>query len=80
MKVTEFAEISKAANEPTFYTPEEVAKRYKFHPATVRKLFIDEEGVIRLGHSGTRRRRQYFTLRIPAHVIERVLGRMTVTR
>jgi len=83
MKPTHFAETSKAttvtaADTTVFYTPEEIAKSVKLHPATVRKLFIDEDGVIRIGHGGTRKTRQYYTLRIPSHVVARVLGRMTV--
>jgi len=65
--------------EPKF-TPEELAQIHKLHPSTIRKLFVDEEGVIRLGHPGLGRRRQYFTLRIPASVAARVFGRMTVGR
>ncbi len=60
------------------FTPEEVAKAYKLHPSTVRRKFVDEPGVIRLGNSGGRRKRQYYTLRIPLSVVERVFGRMTV--
>ena len=64
-------------NEPIF-TPAEIAKHNKLHPATVRELFLNEPGVIRLGHPAKGHVRQYFTLRIPASVVQRVLGRMTV--
>ena len=60
------------------YSSEELAKLNGLHPSTVRKLFIDEPGVIRLGSPGRRGRRQRFVLRIPASVAARVLGRMTV--
>ena len=60
------------------YTPEELAKSRKLHPATIRKLFVDEEGVLRLGHAARRGRRQYYSLRIPASVAQRVFSRMTV--
>ena len=70
-------ELTDSFNEPVF-TSEELARSRKLHPATVRKLFVDEPGVIRLGHGGRRGRRQYFTLRIPHSVAERVFGRMTV--
>ena len=63
--------------EAVFYTPHDLAERHKLHVETVRKLFRDEPGVIRLGHSRGRRR-QYFTLRIPASAAERVFRRMTV--
>jgi hypothetical protein len=61
-----------------FLTCTEVALSKKLHPATIRKMFLDEPGVIRLGHSGRRDRRQYYTLRIPSSVVQRVFGRMTV--
>ena len=61
---------------PSFYTPEEVGDILKLHPGTVRRLFVDEDGVVKLGHPETRRKRQYFTLQIPADVLERVLVRL----
>jgi hypothetical protein len=64
-------------DDPVF-TAEELAASKKLHPATVRKIFIDEPGVIRLGHGGRRGKRQYYTLRIPHSVAVRVFGRMTV--
>jgi len=66
------------ATQETVFTSEELAKLWKLHPATIRKVFVDEPGVIRFGHSGHRGKRQYFTLRIPASVAERVFGRLTV--
>lgn len=60
------------------FTSDELAKRMKLHPSTIRKIFFDEPGVIRLGHPSSRGRSQYFSLRIPASVVERVLGRMRV--
>lgn len=72
-------EIQKAhaIGEPVF-TPSEIAADKKLHPSTVRKMFVDEEGVIRIGHPGSRQRAQRYTLRIPASVVQRVFGRMTV--
>lgn len=64
-------------DEPVF-TAEEIATSKKLHPATVRRMFLDEPGVIRMGHGPVRGRGQYFTLRIPASVLRRVFGRMTV--
>ena len=55
-----------------------LANATKLHIATIRKMFMDEPGVIRLGHAALGRRRQYFTLRIPARVAARVFSRMTV--
>ena len=62
----------------SIFTAEEIATKHKLHPATIRKLFLDEPGVIRLGHPARGRRRQYYTLRIPASVVQRVFQKMTV--
>jgi len=71
------AETPNAVDEPV-YTPSEIAKLKKLHPGKIREIFLDEPGVIRLGHPTSGRKRQYFTLRIPASVVARVFGRMTV--
>lgn len=60
------------------YTADELAARLKLHPATIRRMFIDEPGVIRLGHAGLRGKKQYYSLRIPSSVVQRVVGRMKV--
>jgi hypothetical protein len=59
------------------YTVDELAQWRKLHRTTIRKLFIDEPSVERLGHAAGRKR-QYYTLRIPGHVARRVFGRMAV--
>lgn len=64
--------------EEAVFTPEELAKARRLHPATIRKLFFDEPGVFRLGRGGVGKRRPYYTLRIPASVAERVFAGMTV--
>ena len=62
--------------EPHF-TPGEIGKATKLHPATVRRLFQDEPGVVRIGRLvGRGRKRPYVTLRIPASVAARVLERL----
>jgi hypothetical protein len=60
------------ATKATVYTADEIAKTNKLNPSTVRKLFMYEPGVLRIGR-GRRR-----SLRIPHEVAERVLSRMTV--
>jgi hypothetical protein len=60
------------ATKATVYTADEIAEANKLHPSTVRKLFMHEPGVLRLGR-GRRR-----SLRIPREVAERVLRGMTV--
>jgi hypothetical protein len=64
-------------SEPV-YTVAEIALQQKKHPLTIRKLFSDEPGVLRYGHSARGKMRQYYTLRIPRHVVERVFARLTV--
>jgi len=60
------------------FTPDELAALRKLHPSTIRRLFLDEPDVIRLGHPTTRKKKQHFTLRIPRSVAERVFARLTV--
>jgi hypothetical protein len=60
------------------FTSDELAKQMKLHPSTIRKIFSGEPGVLRIGHPGGPGRSQYFSLRIPASVVERVLRRMRV--
>ena len=76
MEMTEAVKSNNAMQEPLF-TPGELARSWKLHRDTVRNWFVDEPGVIRFGH-GRRGKRQYFTLRIPASVADRVFRRMTV--
>lgn len=54
------------------YTPDELAKLWAISPETVRKLFRNEPGVLKIGKTGSRYRRGYITLRIPEQVAERV--------
>jgi hypothetical protein len=62
------------------YTPAYFAKLHKLHRETVIKLFVNEEGVIRLGHGPSAGQRRYYTLRIPRHVAERVFNRLRVRK
>lgn len=55
---------SKLLQEEVF-TSDELAKRMKLHPSTIRKIFSGEPGVFRIGHPGAPGRNQYFSLRIP---------------
>jgi hypothetical protein len=59
-----------------FFTPQELAERWKVHPSTIQRIFMDEPGVMKLGRTERRnRKRQYVTLRIPASVALRVYER-----
>jgi hypothetical protein len=62
------------------YTSDEVAALLHLCDDTVRTLFRNEPGVLRLGHEGRRegnkRVRRYFRLRIPESVVLRVQARL----
>lgn len=53
------------------YTAEELAELWHLDATTVRRLFQDEPGVLRLGASHRRGKRAYVSLRIPASVAQR---------
>lgn len=60
------------------YAPVELSARTGWHRTTITRLFIDEPGVIRMGHGPTRKKHQHYTLLIPESVVQRVFARMTV--
>jgi hypothetical protein len=70
-------ETPKAIEEAVF-TPDELAEQTKLHASTIRKIFADKPGVIRLGRAGSGGHRPYYTIRIPKSVAERVFRSMTV--
>jgi hypothetical protein len=47
------------------YTPKELAQLWHLDESTVRRLFQDEPGVLKIGETGRRSKRDYVTLRIP---------------
>ena len=52
------------------FTVKEVADAWKLDPTTVRRIFIDEEGVLKIGNPTARGgKRSYVTLRIPFQVL-----------
>jgi methylphosphotriester-DNA--protein-cysteine methyltransferase len=59
------------------YTPQELAKDWRVSVQTVREIFKNEPGVLKIGSNGTRTRRRYKTLRIPESVVERVHTRLS---
>jgi hypothetical protein len=61
-------------NEP-HYTPSELAKLWGVDPETIRNVFRNEPGVLKLGNNGGKR--TYVTLRIPESVAERVHRRLS---
>jgi hypothetical protein len=54
------------------FTVKQVAEMWKVSAKTVRRLFSDEPGVLKLGEGERRYKRQYFTLFIPKSVLLRV--------
>jgi hypothetical protein len=69
--------------EPGFaeqhYTVPQLAEMWHMAPATTRRRFENEPGVLRLGEGRLRKgkQRSYVSLRIPASVAERVYRRLT---
>ena len=59
------------------YSPAEVAEMWGVSTETIRSIFRDEPGVLKVGKPGTRSKRGYFTLRIPMDVVERVHTRLS---
>ena len=59
------------------YSPSELAELWGVSPQTIRDLFKDEDGVLKLGSDGTKTRRADKTLRIPHSVAERVHTRLS---
>jgi hypothetical protein len=63
------------------YTPQELAALWKFDQSTIRRMFIDEPGVLIFGKERRRDgRRDYVTLRIPESVAKKVYERSTRRR
>jgi hypothetical protein len=61
-----------ATSTERHYSVAEVAVLWNLSQDTVRRLFLNEPGVLILGDLNPRRSRRYVTLRIPEHVLERV--------
>jgi transcriptional regulator GlxA family with amidase domain len=62
----------------TPYTVAEVGKLTGLSERTVTKLFENEKGVLIYEVPRLRKRKSYRTIRIPRHVYERVLRRISV--
>ena len=74
----EMHEDNKKAPFERHFTPKQLADLWVLHVSTIRRLFLDEPGVLKYGktsrHDG---RRDYITLRIPESVARRVYARRT---
>ena len=53
------------------FTPKELAELWRLDESTVRRMFQDEPGVLKIGQTGRRSKRDYVTLRIPASTAAR---------
>ena len=62
------------------FTPGELGKLWGMHAGTIRRIFRDEPGVIRLGSIGRRSRRDYLSLRIPESVARRKHTQLSARR
>jgi len=58
------------------YSVAELAKLWFLSESTVRRLFINEPGVLKLAHEETRFKRRYTTLRIPERIAQQVHRRL----
>lgn len=52
------------------FTPSELARMWSMHPSTVRRIFENMPGVLKLSVSDLPSSRRYVTLRIPQSVAE----------
>ena len=59
------------------FSPAELGEAWGLSPDTIRNLFRDEPGVLKIGKRERRFRRGYITLRIPQSVLERVHRRLS---
>jgi hypothetical protein len=54
------------------YSVPELAKIWFLSENIVRRIFLEEPGVLKLAHEETRHKRRYTTLRIPERIAQRV--------
>ena len=59
------------------YSPDELADLWGVSAETIRSIFRDEPGVLKIGKAGAAWKRGYVTLRIPESVAERVHTRLS---
>jgi hypothetical protein len=59
------------------YSPADLAKAWSVDVETIRNLFREEPGVMKIGEKAPRHKRSYLTLRIPESVAVRVHKRLS---
>ncbi len=57
------------------FTPKQLAEVWLFHESTIRRMFLDEPGVLKYHTARRNGRREYVTLRIPESVARRVYAK-----
>ena len=61
------------------YEVDEIAEMWNLSRDTVRRIFLSEDGVLKIARPGTGYKRSHVTLRIPESVLCRVHRRMSGT-
>jgi hypothetical protein len=59
------------------YTTDEIATVWNVSADTIKRIFCDEPGVLKVSRPRSKYKRSYTTLRIPQSVLDRVYRRMT---
>jgi hypothetical protein len=59
------------------YEPSELAEMWGVSPETIRSIFRDEPGVLKIGKTGAKHKRGYIALRIPGSLAELVHTRLS---
>ena len=59
------------------YSPDDLAELWGVSVDSIRRIFRDEPGVLKMGDKSPKHKRQYLTLRIPESVAERVHTRLS---
>ena len=62
------------------FSVQEIAKLWGFGVDVVRRIFANEEGVLKYSHPETLHKRGYCTMKIPESVMQRVHRRLTQTK
>jgi hypothetical protein len=60
-----------------YFTPKDIADQWKLSEDTIRRLFQDEPGVLKIGNPNPRGKRGYVTLRILRSVMLRLYERLS---
>jgi transcriptional regulator GlxA family with amidase domain len=58
------------------YSVSELAQLWGLSQKSIRRIFLNEPGVVKWGHDESRFKRAYITVRIPESVVQRVHRRM----